>query len=62
MYGYYEFLVMPFGLTNAPIVFMGLMKHVCKLYLDKFVIVFIDNILIHSQTKEKHGQNIQLIL
>lgn len=61
-YVYYKFLVMPFGLTNAPTVFKGLMIHVCKLYLYKFVIVFIDDILIHSQTKEKHVQSLQLIL
>ncbi|GJT00466.1 putative reverse transcriptase domain-containing protein [Tanacetum coccineum] len=61
-YGYYEFQVMPFGLTNAPTVFMDLMNRVCKPYLDRFVIVFIDDILIYSKSIKEHEGHLKLIL
>nr|GEU50794.1 putative reverse transcriptase domain-containing protein [Tanacetum cinerariifolium] len=61
-YGHYEFQVIPFGLTNAPAIFMDLMNHVCKPYLDKFEIIFIDDNLIYSKNKEEYEEHLKLIL
>ncbi|GJS59333.1 putative reverse transcriptase domain-containing protein [Tanacetum coccineum] len=61
-YGHFEFQVMPFGLTNVPAVFMDLMNRVCKPYLDKFVIVFIDDILVYSKDEEEHEKHLKNIL
>ncbi|GJS78020.1 putative reverse transcriptase domain-containing protein [Tanacetum coccineum] len=60
-YGHFKFTVMPFGLTNTPAVFMDLMNRVCRPYLDKFVIVFIDDILIYSKTREEHLREVQFL-
>ncbi|GKC61149.1 putative reverse transcriptase domain-containing protein, partial [Tanacetum coccineum] len=61
-YGHFEFTVMPFGLTNAPAVFLDLMDRVCKPYLDKFFIIFIDDILVYSKSKDKHEVHLRLVL
>ncbi|GKB54808.1 putative reverse transcriptase domain-containing protein, partial [Tanacetum coccineum] len=61
-YGHFELQVMPFRLSNAPAVFMDLMNRVCNPYLDTFVIVFIDDILVYSKDKEEHGKHLKIIL
>jgi hypothetical protein len=60
-YGLYEFVVMSFGLTNAPTYFMNLMNKVFMVYLNKFVVVFIDNILIYSKNDGDHGKHLRLV-
>ena len=61
-YGHYEYVVMPFGVTNTPVVFMDYMNQIFRPYLDKFVVVLIDDILIYSQNKEEHTDYLRIVL
>ena len=61
-YGHFEFMVMPFGVTNVPTFLMDLMHHIFSQFLDKFVVIFIDDILIYSKNKQEHEEHLRIVL
>ena len=61
-YGHFEYLMMSFGLTNAPATFMDLMNRVFRSYLDKFMIIFIDDLLIYSSYENEHEKHLRIVL
>ena len=61
-YGQFEYLVMPFGLTSAPSTFMALMNHILRPYLDKFVVAYLDDVLIFSRTLDEHREHVRTVL
>ena len=61
-YGHYKFTVVQFGLSNAPVVFLCLMNVIFREYLDNFVIVFLDDILIYSKSEEEHERHLRIVL